>query len=188
MLRPTQMMVIAVLLAAGLDGQPAWAQNADYAATVAQWTSYKDVASWLDDNFTFDQGRQKVVLDRLRSQGPEGLLAHGAATTFVRKSGYCTDAAEFALEALKSINPEYNPRYVFIKNSNGPANHWVIGFHVDGKIYIIDYGAGPDWQAMKGVHGPYDSLEEYKEFLTTLSIRGFRPETVNWRNMPGQLD
>ena len=33
----------------------------------------------------------------------------------------------------------------------------------DGKLYIMDYGAS--YRSLIGVHGPYNSLEDYKKFL-----------------------
>jgi len=53
----------------------------------------------------------------------------------------------------------------------------------------MDYGAGPEWGSMKGVHGPYDSLDQYAEFLRSLNIKRFAPELVAWKpRFPGQED
>jgi hypothetical protein len=75
---------------------------------------------------------------------------------------------------------------LFIKNKYGPPNHWVTGFNMNDKVYVIGYGAGPQWWAMEGVHGPYDSLEDYKIFLASLDIRGSAPEMVKWRDIAGK--
>lgn len=176
----------AVLLGLLVLAGPAWAQ--DYAGQVAQWASYKDVAAWLDDNFVFDKARLDQVQGRVRESGPNGLLARNPASTFALKQGYCTDAASFAIDALNRINPEYKAGWVFIKNGAGPPHHWVAGFQADGKTYIMDYGPGPEWRQMRGVHGPYESLDEYKAFLSGLNLRRFFPERVEWREMPGAQD
>jgi hypothetical protein len=160
----------------------------DYEETVSGWRSYEDVADWLNGNFEFDKKRQKVIRKRLQSQGPDGLLIRDPAALFSGPRGYCGDAANFARDALGRINPAYDPRWVFIDNSKPGANHWVTGFTVDGKLYIMDYGTGKKWQAMMGVHGPYDSLDDYAGYLRSLDIKGFGVGEVRWREMPGQVD
>jgi len=177
---------LAVLLLAFI-GQ-AHSQELAYDAAVSTWKSYEDVAKWLDDNFSFDRGRLQTILGRVRQAGPTGLLARKPSKTYEMRSGYCTDSAKLAIDALNKINPDYQARYVFIRNRAGPAHHWVTGFKLDGKVMVMDYGASPEWSAMRGVHGPYESLSGYADFLATLRIRGFAVDTVEWRDMPGQED
>ena len=61
-------------------------------------------------------------------------------------------------------------------------------FDYEGKTYVMDYGAGKKWKAMNGVHGPYDSLNEYRDFIASLNLRGFKVGEVRYRNMPGVED
>ena len=160
-----------------------------YGTTLATWTSYQDVADWLRSHFKFDHGRLNLILQRTRQNGPSGLLARSAGATFQTKSGYCTDSAAFAIQSLNQIHPGYNARYIFIKNRFGQPHHWVAGFMVDGKIMVLDYGASAEWAGMNGVHGPYDSLEQYAQYIGGLRIAKFSPESVEWRNVfPGQQD
>lgn len=167
----------------------ALAQDNGYEAVISQWKSHEDVARWLDGNFTFDSGRLNTILSRTRSNGASGLLARNPSATYEQKSGYCTDSANFARLALNRINPAYKAQFIFIKNRYGQPHHWVTGFTVNNKIMVMDYGAGPEWKAMKGVHGPYDSLDQYAAFLSSLNIRQFAPELVEWKpNFPGQED
>lgn len=164
-------------------------EEATYASTVARWNSYNDVAEWLRSNFKFDNGRFNSILLRTRQNGPSGLLARTADGTFQQKSGYCTDAAAFAIQSLNQLNPDYKAKYIFIKNRFGQPHHWVAGFMVDGKIMVIDYGASAEWGSMNGIHGPYDSLNQYADFLNSLRIARFAPESVEWRSVfPGQQD
>lgn len=165
-----------------------YGQDMAYDIAVSKWTSYEDVAKWLDGNFSFDRDRLQTILGRVRQDGPIGLLARKPSKTYELRSGYCTDSAKLAIDALNKINPAYQARYIFIRNRAGQAQHWVTGFHVDGKIMVMDYGASPEWSAMRGVHGPYESLSRYADFLASLRIRGFAVESVEWRNMPGQED
>jgi len=167
----------------------AMAQDASYEETLSKWRTYEDVARWLEGNYVFDPSRLNTVLSRTRSSGPSGLLARSAGGTYEQKSGYCTDAANFARQALNRIDPAYKAQFIFIKNQYGQPHHWVTGFTVKGKIMVMDYGAGPEWGSMKGVHGPYDSLDQYAEFLRSLNIKRFAPELVEWKpRFPGQED
>lgn len=174
----------AVLLAAA---SAAFGQDS-YDMAVQNWKSYQDVGKWLEKNFSFDHSRLQLILGRVRAEGPTGLLAHSPAKTYEMKRGYCTDSAKLAIDALNRINPAYNAQYVFIKNKAGPAQHWVTGFKVEGKIMIMDYGASSEWWRMLGIHGPYESLDQYRDFLASLNIKGFSVDSVQWRQMPGQED
>jgi len=44
-------------------------------------------------------------------------------------------------------------------------NHYVCSFKRDGKIFIMDYGT--PYKSLTGVHGPYNSLEDYRKFYET---------------------
>jgi hypothetical protein len=150
-------------------------KSATYEETVAQWTSYQNVASWMKTNFHFDYQRAKYWLStrtKLQPRTPD--------QTFKLKSGICHDAAVFARDTLNRIDPKYDAKVLFIINSFGLPNHNVATFNhhvatftMDGKLYIMDYGAGGPWGAMNGIHGPYDSLHGYAEFLSSLKLFQF---------------
>jgi len=165
------------------------AMAGSYEDAIAGWKSYEDVASWLSNNFTFEESRQKQIAKRLKQQGPSGLLVRDPAALYEgNHSGYCADSAGFAITSLNKINPAYNARWVFIRNDAGRPNHWVAAFDYLGKLYIMDYGAGSKWKAMQGVHGPYGSLDEYKDYLASLDLPNFEVGDVVFRDMPGQED
>ena len=105
-----------------------------YEEQVATWKTHEDVAKWLRSNFIFDRARQSQVLAELKETGPENVLTRKPDTLFENRNGYCRDAAAFAKDALNRINPDHQARYIFIKNSAGPTNHWVTGYKVDGRI------------------------------------------------------
>lgn len=159
-----------------------------YDAALQSWKDYRDVATWFDDNFTYDHNRLSQMLRQRGQGGAAALRTREPSKTFEIKSGYCTDAAGFAIAALNRVNPEYKAGYVFIRNGAGNVHHWVAGFHMDGKTYVMDYGQGSDWRMMRGVHGPYESLGEYQSFLAGLNIRNFSPVEVSWKDFPGQVD
>ncbi len=160
-----------------------------YEDAVSKWESYKDVANWLNSNFSFEKSRQKQISKRLKKQGPSGLLVRNPAALYENSNrGYCADSANFAIKSLNKINPAYNARWVFIWNEKGRPNHWVAAFDHDGKLYIMDYGTGKKWEEMQGVHGPYSSLDEYRGYLASLSLPRFEVGEVLFREMPGKED
>lgn len=165
------------------------ANAGSYEDAVAEWKSYKDVASWLNKNFVFEKSRQKQISKRLKKQGPPGLLVRNPATLYEDNNrGYCADSANFAIKSLNKIDPSYNARWVFIWNEKGRPNHWVAAFEFNGKLYIMDYGTGRKWEEMQGIHGPYDSIDEYRDYLASLNLPGFEVGKVVFRDMPGQED
>ena len=145
----------------------------DYQATVAKWTSYKDVYNWLEKNFSY-------YYDRKSRYGKQVL---SPSEMFSLKKGACYDSANFVIDALNKINPAYKARAVFIKNRIGPPHHWVTAFTLDGKLFIMDYGASEHWRAMNGIHGPYKSLIDYQDFLASLNVRGFTVEDVMYKDL-----
>ncbi len=177
------LLVFSCLLAAN-----AVTAASKYEEEVAKWKAPEDVAKWLKFNFVFDKARQSQVQSQLKETGPENVLTRKPDTLFENRNGYCRDSAAFAKDALNKINPEYQARYIFIKNSAGPTNHWVTGYKVDNKLYVIDYGAGKHWSGMEGLHGPYATLDEYKTFLSSLNLKGFSAEQVRWRDIVGKED
>jgi hypothetical protein len=166
-------ILLCILIASFASVGECGAAPADYDATVAKWTSYKDVYSWLEMNFVYDYERK----------GRYGREPLSPAEMFRLKKGACYDSANFVIETLNRINHEYKAKSVFIKNRLGPPHHWVTAFTMDGKLFIMDYGTSDRWGAMKGIHGPYESLSEYQEFLSSLRIKGFSVEDVKYRDI-----
>ena len=123
--------------------------------TVHQWKSYKDVEIWLAKEFSFDGERFKKFEGTLPPpQTPE--------ETFKLKSGIYIDAAIFARETLNRIDPSYKAKIVVLILRRG-ASHYVCSFIKEGKIFIMDYGT--PYKTMVGVHGPFNTLEEYKTYF-----------------------
>ncbi|MGD0405962.1 MAG: transglutaminase-like domain-containing protein [Candidatus Bathyarchaeia archaeon] len=126
-----------------------------YEETVAGWTSYKDVEKWMIDNFTYDWSR---LMSKPASTLPP-------KTVFKIKSGVCHDGARFICAALNHINPDYDAKMVWLVNTGvmpGDDVHYVSSFWLEGKLYIMDYAT--IHSDTRGTHGPYNSLEEYRNF------------------------
>lgn len=127
-----------------------------YEETVSEWKSYEDVAKWMRRHFSYDMARFREVEGKLPDpRSPE--------ETFKLKSGVCYDGAYLVKDALNRIDPSYEARVVFIQNSPYAGNHFVCSFKKNGKLFIMDYSTA--YINMVGVHGPYNSLDEYKKFI-----------------------
>jgi hypothetical protein len=164
---------------------------ASYEDELKKWKSYKDIESWMKDNWSFDKSRQIDVIRAIKKaireeKGFDNVhlndLALDPSKSFDRRSGYCGDATLLITDALNKIDQNYNAKNVFIKNGKGRPNHWVTAFTINDKLHIIDYGAGKKWKKMKGVHGPFESLEQYRSFLNSLYLRNFYAQRVFYRD------
>lgn len=126
-----------------------------YDETVSRWKSYKDLEKWMGKDFSFDAERFKRF---------EGTLPppRTPEETFKLKSGIYIDAVIFCKEVLNRIDPSYKAQIVVLLIRRG-ANHYVCSLKKDGKIFIMDYGT--PYRTMIGVHGPFNSLEEYRVFF-----------------------
>ena len=181
------MIVITVIL--GFTGCK---KAKPYPQTVKSWESYKDVANYMQSNFRFDKNRQyefQKDLKKYKRKNNGNLydftiseLSLKPNETYNRNSGFCGDAETLVKDALNKINPNYKAKTIFIKNQYGPPHHWVTGFYLNNKLYTMDYGAGPHWSQMKGVHGPYNSLDDYAKFLQKIDAKNFKLESLRWRN------
>ncbi len=153
----------------------------DYKSEVSNWKSDKDVAKWMRNNWHFDKNLAKSVVRKIRSEGPGAVTVKSAEEIFETSKGWCKDAANFAKDTLNTINPEYKAGYIFINNKvKGAPNHWVTGFKKEGKLYVMDYGAGSHWKSMMGLHGPYDSIKEYEEYLSNINAKNFELDFAIW--------
>ena len=126
-----------------------------YDETVSRWKSYKDLERWMAKDFSLDAERFKRF---------EGTLPppRTPEETFKLKSGIYIDAAVFAKEVLNRIDPSYKAQIVVLFFGRG-VNHYVCSLKKDGRIFIMDYGT--PYRAMVGVHGPFNSLEDYRLFF-----------------------
>jgi hypothetical protein len=123
-----------------------------YDETVSGWKSYQDLVKWMENNYSVDRKRFEGAppIPRIPSE------------TFKLKSGSDIDAAIFLKETLNRINPSYQAQIVLVIIRPNIFNRYVCSFKKDHKLFIMNYGT-PHKQ-LTGVHGPYNSLEEYKEF------------------------
>ena len=131
-----------------------FAQATNYEDAVKQWHSYEDVAKWMQENFTY------VNINRRMASGVQT-----PEETFMMKRGYCKDGATFAIDALNRIDPDYDAKMLYIL-----SGHYVTLFKMNSKLYIMDFASGPRFASIRGVHGPFDSIKELKEYLRKMGI------------------
>jgi hypothetical protein len=133
-----------------------WLQSCD---------SYKDVEDVLK-NFRYDFKKMKENY-KLGYSGNLKEMAYRRNSpwlTFTIMSGVCGDAAIFAEHSLDIINPNYRAKIICLQSKlNGKTRvHYVCGFYLYHKLYVMDYGTPYD--SIKGTHGPFDNLEEYAKY------------------------
>jgi hypothetical protein len=126
-----------------------------YPEAISQWKSHQDLVKWMERDFSFDVERYK----RFKGTLP---IPRTPEETFQLKSGIYIDAAEFSKRTLNQINPSYKAQTAVILVRPNVFNHYVCAFKKDGKLFILDYGT--PYKEITGVHGPYNSLDEYKRF------------------------
>ena len=126
-----------------------------YEETVSGWKSYKELVKWMEKDFSVDRERYQRFQRRLP-------IPRTPKDTFELKSGIYIDAAIFLKEVLNRIDPSYKAQIVVMMVRPNIFNHYVCSFKKDGKIFVMDYGT--PHAEITGVHGPYGSIEEYKEF------------------------
>jgi len=126
-----------------------------YDETVSKWKTHKDLEKWMAKDFSLDMERFRRF---------EGTLPppRTPEETFKLKSGIYIDAAIFAKATLNRIDSSYQAKIVVLIIPGG-ANHYVCSFKKEDKLFIIDYGT--PYSSIVGVHGPFHSLEEYKQFF-----------------------
>jgi hypothetical protein len=131
------------------------------AETYEQWlskcTSYEDVAKWQERYLLYDLTRLKDSMHHARNR-QEKLKANSPEVTFNLKRGVCMDAAVFSKVSLNRINADYKAEIIYLLPERIP-DHYVCGFYINGKLYIMDYGT--TYRNTMGTHGPFESLDEY---------------------------
>ena len=151
MRRKVKVLLILILLLFGCTILPV----KSYDETVSGWKNHKDLEKWMAKDFSLDTERFKRF---------EGTLPppRTPEETFKLKSGIYIDAAIFARATLNRIDPSYQAKIVVLLISGG-ANHYACSFKKEGKLFIMDYGT--PYRSIVGVHGPFNSLDEYKLFF-----------------------
>ncbi len=132
---------------------PSWGET--YNSWVANCRSYKDVATWLNDNFHYVPDRSAWNSEKT---GRKQLKIKGKEEIFHYRTGCSLDAALFARETLNRINPDYRSKIISLSGDRPPV-HYLCGFYVGERLFIMDYW-NPQ-ESLNGTHGPFDGLNDY---------------------------
>jgi hypothetical protein len=149
-----------------LSQTPSWAETYDH--WVANCRSYKDVASWLNDNFRHDPDRSGQPHGKA---GRKQLSVKGKEEIFRYRAGCSLDASLFAKETLNRINPDYRAKLIYLSGDRSPV-HYLCGFYVGERLFIMDY-----WNPQEnliGTHGPFEDLNDY---LQRFYLKRHRPSS-----------
>jgi hypothetical protein len=144
--------LILCLFCLGCSGVEIVQDSTAYDAWVDSCKSYQDVEDWFLIHFAYDNQRLAAADAR-----PGQLPIQSPAETFNRKKGICGDASVLVKYALNRINPDYKAEILFLDEPPTITDHYVCVFHMDGKLYVADYGR----PASKTTTGPWDNLEDY---------------------------
>jgi hypothetical protein len=154
-----------------------------YEETVSQWKSYKDVDKWMRSHFSYDLKRRKESAGKPAMPTPQS-----PEETFKRKSGVCFDMAYFLKDVLNRIDPSYEAKVVKVEVSPFPTffHDFVCSFNKEGKLFIMmQYGVRLSiFSNMVGVHGPFNSLDEFKNYYEGIHPRvkeGLKVVSVTYR-------
>jgi hypothetical protein len=137
-----------------------------YEVTVSQWKSYKDADKWMRSHFSFDIKRAK------EAAGKSQATPRSPEETFKLKSGVCFDSAYFLKDVLNRIDPSYDAQVIKVEVSPYPTfyHDFVCSFKKEGKLFIMmQYGS--IFRNMVGVHGPFNSLDEFKKYYESIHPR-----------------
>ena len=139
-----------------------------YEQVLQVWKTPEEVNEWIGANFSYDAARALRLSETQRAK-TEGISIYSPSEFFERKSGVCVDLSHFAVETLRKIDPNSDPKYVMIEfdpiqvKGNTLRLHWLARFKRDGKTYFFSDSKRPGHIA-----GPYHDTEafisEYEKF------------------------
>ncbi|MFA5028933.1 MAG: transglutaminase-like domain-containing protein, partial [Candidatus Methylomirabilota bacterium] len=138
-----------------------YGEASSYGEALKLWRNASDVNAWIGAKFQYNTARamqlsetQRTLNGRMPILSPESF--------FSAPNGVCVDLARFAVETLRVVEPETNPRYVMIEfdpasiAGNTLRRHWVVSFRRGDEHYFFADSKRPGHMA-----GPYASTQEF---------------------------
>ncbi len=152
----------------GRDASVAFKAADSHEGSMRIWKTPEDVNAWIAANFSYDRARAIRLSETQRSkQAP--LAIYTPSEFFDGKSGVCVDLARFAVETLKQIDPDSDPKYLMIEfdpvqlEGNTLRLHWLVSFKRAGNTYFFADSKRPGYIA-----GPYSDtqvfIDEYQRY------------------------
>ena len=132
-----------------------------YEHALQVWKTPEDINAWIATNFTYDMTRSMRLSETQRAK-KEQFAIYNPMELFAAKTGVCVDLSRFAVETLKWINVQNDPKYLMIEfdpiqiKGNTLRRHWLASFKRDGKTYFFADSKRPGYIA-----GPYNDTKEF---------------------------
>lgn len=137
-------------------------KNADsYEHALQVWKTPEDISAWIAANFSYDMARAMRLSETQRAKHGQ-LAIYTPSDFFATKAGVCVDLSRFAVETLRAIDPQSEPKYLMIEfdpitiSGNTLRRHWLVSFKHDGKICFFADSRRPGHIA-----GPYNDTREF---------------------------
>jgi len=153
--------LVVIALLTGCSGLPPAPQPASYAEALATWRQPEDINAWIGARFGYDEERALELSESQRARASAPPI-HEPATFFGKPEGMCVDLARFAVESLRVVAPELEPRYLMIeftpalRSGEVLRRHWVATFRrPDGHYFFADSNRPGK------IAGPYPSTEAF---------------------------
>jgi hypothetical protein len=134
---------------------------ASYVHALKIWKTPEDISAWIAANFSYDMARAMRLSETQRAKhGP--LPIYTPSDFFSTRAGVCVDLARFAVETLRAIDSQSDPKYLMIEfdpvdiSGNMLRRHWLVSFKRDGKTYFFADSRRPGHIA-----GPYNDPREF---------------------------
>ena len=111
----------------------------------------------IGDNFAYDSRRAS----RLAADSDARPPIKTPAELYADKSGVCVDLARFAVETLRTVDPDSDPKYLMLEfdpvvvDGRTFRRHWLATFSRDGQVFTFADSNRPGVMS-----GPYASLHE----------------------------
>ena len=169
--------------AATAQPQPVFASYAD---ALAAWRKPEDVSAWIGARFAYDGNRALLLSESERAVGRAPAI-YEPSEFYSRPIGICVDLSRFAVETLRLLAPELNPRYLMVEFSptlrTGKVlrRHWLASYERDGGHYFF-----ADSKVPGQISGPYASVQAFISEYAAVRQRqvlGFRQQD-SYRRQP----
>lgn len=143
-------------------GQAAAYKNAPtYHQALQTWRTPEDLNAWIGARFEYDMSRAMLLSETQRSKSGK-LPIHAPNEFFAAPSGICVDLSRFAVETLRTIDPDAQASFLMIEFApvtiagNTLRLHWLASFQRDGKYYFFADSKRPGH-----ISGPYANTQEF---------------------------
>ena len=150
-----------------------------YADALRTWRSAADVNAFIGARFEYDRSRAMLLSETQRQRG-DRVPIHEPAVFFEAPRGICVDLARFAVETVRTIEPEAKPAFVMIEfepvqlGGNTLRLHWLASYRRGGELYFFADSKRPGHLA-----GPYASVAAFMADYEAYRGR----KVVRWREL-----